>query len=62
VNPQIRFFPAEQEKYLPLIKDAEDKVFQLVQEAGKKLREGVMSYWLGVMCDELMARCWGLHR
>ncbi len=37
VDPQIRFFPSEQEKYLPLIKDAEDKVFQLVQEAQKKL-------------------------
>ena len=37
VNPQLRFFPAEQEKYLPLIKDAEDKVFNLVQEAQKKL-------------------------
>ena len=37
VNPQIRFFPSEQEKYLPLIKEAEDKVFQLVQEAQKKL-------------------------
>ena len=37
VNPQVRLFPAEQEKYLPLIKKAEDKVFQLVQEAQKKV-------------------------
>lgn len=37
VNPQIRFFPAEQEKYLPLLKDAEEKVFKLVEEAAKRL-------------------------
>jgi hypothetical protein len=37
VNPQIRFFPAEQEKYLPLIKEAEEKVYKLVEEATKKL-------------------------
>jgi hypothetical protein len=37
LNPQLRFFPAEQEKYLPLIKDAEDKVYKLVEEATKKL-------------------------
>jgi hypothetical protein len=37
VNPQIRLFPAEQEKYLPLIKEAEDNIFQLVHEAQKKV-------------------------
>jgi hypothetical protein len=37
VNPQLRFFPAEQEKYLPLIKDAEEKVYKLVEEMTKKL-------------------------
>lgn len=37
VNPQLRFFPAEQEKYLPLLKEAEEKVYRLVQEATKKL-------------------------
>lgn len=37
VNPQLRFFPAEQEKYLPLLKDAEEKIFKLVEEATKKL-------------------------
>ena len=37
VNPQLRFFPAEQEKYLPLIKAQEEKIYQLVQEAQKKL-------------------------
>lgn len=37
VNPQLRFFPAEQEKYLPLIKEAEDKVYKLVEEQTKKL-------------------------
>jgi hypothetical protein len=35
VNPQLRFFPAEQEKYLPLIKEAEEKIHQLVQETSK---------------------------
>jgi hypothetical protein len=37
VNPQVRFFPAEQEKYLPLLKEAEEKVFKLVEEAAKRL-------------------------
>jgi hypothetical protein len=37
VNPQLRFFPSEQEKYLPLIKEAEEKVYKLVEEATKKL-------------------------
>jgi hypothetical protein len=37
VNPQVRLFPAEQEEYLPLIKEAEEKIFQLVQEAQKKV-------------------------
>jgi hypothetical protein len=37
VNPQLRFFPAEQEKYLPLIKEAEEKVYKLVEELTKKL-------------------------
>src|SRR6185369_8923399 len=29
VNPQLRFFPSEQEQYLPLIKEAEEKVYKL---------------------------------
>ena len=37
VNPQIRLFPAEQEKYLPLIRDAEEKIYKLVQDADKKV-------------------------
>ena len=37
VNPQLRFFPAEQERYLPLLKEAEEKVYKLVEEATKKL-------------------------
>jgi hypothetical protein len=37
VNSQIRFFPAEQEKYLPLIREAEEKVFRTVEETTKKL-------------------------
>ncbi|HSI65373.1 MAG TPA: hypothetical protein VLE43_19765 [Candidatus Saccharimonadia bacterium] len=37
VNPQLRFFPAEQEKYLPLLKEAEEKVYKLVDETTKKL-------------------------
>jgi hypothetical protein len=37
VNPQLRFFPAEQEKYLPLIKEAEEKIYKLVEETTKKL-------------------------
>lgn len=37
VNAQLRFFPSEQEKYLPLIKDAEEKVSKLVEEVTKKL-------------------------
>ena len=36
-NPQLRFFPAEQEKYLPLIKEAEEKIYKLVEETTKKL-------------------------
>jgi hypothetical protein len=37
VNPQLRFFPAEQEKYLPLIKEAEEKVYKLVEKTTKQL-------------------------
>jgi hypothetical protein len=37
LNPQLRFFPAEQEKYLPLIKEAEQKIYKLVEETTKKL-------------------------
>jgi hypothetical protein len=37
VNPQVRFFPSEQEKYLPLIKEAEEKIYKLVDETTKKL-------------------------
>jgi hypothetical protein len=37
VNSQVRFFPAEQEKYLPLIREAEEKVYRTVEEQTKKL-------------------------
>ncbi len=40
MNSQIRFFPAEQEKYLPLIKEAEEKIYRTVEETGKKLPWG----------------------
>lgn len=37
VNPQLRFFPAEQEKYLPLIQEAEGKAYKILEELSKKL-------------------------
>lgn len=37
VNAQLRFFPSEQEKYLPLIKEEEAKIAKLVEEVTKKL-------------------------
>jgi len=37
-NPQLRFFPSEQEKYLPLLREAEEKAFKLADElAARKL-------------------------
>ena len=37
VNPQLRFFPAEQEKYLPLIQEAEETAYKILDELPKKL-------------------------
>ncbi len=37
VNPQIRLFPTEQEKYLPLIQSAEGRAYRAVAEGQKRL-------------------------